>query len=55
MGARTPDWVVYLCWKLGESEIMYYHARHSGYAGRKPLSAALAAAVSEDEFERSCV
>lgn len=46
---------VYLCWKLGEPEIMYYHERDAGYAGRKPLAAALASAASDDEFERSCV
>lgn len=46
---------VYLCWKLGEPEIMYYHERDAGYAGRKPLAAALASVASDDEFERSCV
>jgi hypothetical protein len=45
---------VYLCWQLGEPEIRFYHERDSGYAGRKPLAAALVPEVSQDEFERSC-
>jgi len=28
---------VYLCWKLGEGDIGYYHEVHGGYGGRKPL------------------
>jgi hypothetical protein len=28
---------VYLCWKLGEGDIGYYHDVHAGYGGRKPL------------------
>ncbi len=29
---------VYLCWKLGEERIQYWHGIHEGFAGRKPLS-----------------
>jgi hypothetical protein len=29
--------MVYLCWKLGESEIQWWHETDTGYAGRKPL------------------
>ena len=29
--------VVYLCWKLGESEIRFWHEVEDGYAGRQPL------------------
>lgn len=29
--------LVYLCWKLGEGDIGYYHELHGGYGGREPL------------------
>jgi len=36
-----PHWrrgrEVYLCWKLGEERINYWHDIDSGYAGRQPL------------------
>lgn len=28
---------VYLCWKLGEDRIRFYHRQDQGFAGRKPL------------------
>jgi hypothetical protein len=28
---------VYLCWKLGEEHIGYWHGMEEGFAGRKPL------------------
>ena len=28
---------VYLCWKLGEYRIRFYHRQDEGFAGRKPL------------------
>ena len=28
---------VYLCWKLGEDRIRFYHRQDEGFAGRKPL------------------
>ncbi|HLI30136.1 MAG TPA: DUF2203 domain-containing protein [Terriglobia bacterium] len=30
---------VYLCWKLGERRIEYWHGIDEGFAGRKPLDA----------------
>ncbi len=29
--------IVYLCWKLGEADIRWWHEVHSGYADRQPL------------------
>ncbi|HET7771495.1 MAG TPA: DUF2203 domain-containing protein [Chloroflexota bacterium] len=34
---HREDRVVYLCWKLGEDEIRYWHELHTGFAGRQPL------------------
>ncbi len=31
------DRVVYLCWKLGEPTVAYWHDLDAGYAGRQPL------------------
>ncbi|HEY7879147.1 MAG TPA: DUF2203 domain-containing protein [Gemmatimonadaceae bacterium] len=28
---------VYLCWRLGESAVEYWHELEAGYAGRQPL------------------
>jgi hypothetical protein len=28
---------VYLCWELGEPEVMFWHETTTGYAGRQPL------------------
>lgn len=28
---------VYLCWKLGEDRIRYYHRQNEGFAGRRPI------------------
>jgi hypothetical protein len=28
---------VFLCWRLGEDDVEYYHGEHSGFGGRKPL------------------
>jgi hypothetical protein len=30
--------IVYLCWKLDEDEIGYWHEIEAGFAGRKPLT-----------------
>ena len=31
--------VVFLCWKLGESEVQYWHELDAGFMGRQPLLA----------------
>ncbi len=28
---------VWLCWKAGEDEVKFWHAKNEGFAGRKPL------------------
>jgi len=35
MDGRT----VYLCWMLGEPEVLHWHELDAGFAGRKPLTA----------------
>jgi hypothetical protein len=30
---------VYLCWRLGEPEVLYWHDLEAGFAGRQPLTA----------------
>ena len=29
---------VWLCWKLGEDHVNFWHTRHEGYSGRKPVA-----------------
>ena len=29
---------VYLCWRLGEPEVLHWHELHAGVAGRQPLN-----------------
>ena len=38
--ARRDNRVVYLCWKLGEDHIAFWHERDSGFGGRQPLDGA---------------
>jgi hypothetical protein len=33
MGSRS----VFLCWRLGEPEVAFWHELNAGYAGRQPL------------------
>ena len=35
--ARIDNQAVYLCWKLGEDRIRFYHRRDEGFSGRKPI------------------
>lgn len=35
--AMRFDEPVYLCWKLGEPEVLYWHGTHEGFRGRKLL------------------
>lgn len=35
--------LVYLCWKLGEPEVLHWHELDAGFAGRQPLTADIGA------------
>lgn len=37
---------VYLCWKLGETEITHWHEVHAGFSGRQPIATLNAPAKS---------
>ncbi len=34
---RLGEETVLLCWKMGESEIQYWHTMESGFSGRQPI------------------
>jgi len=35
--SRINDEDVYLCWRLGEDRIRFYHRQDEGFTGRKPI------------------
>ena len=35
--ARLNDEDVYLCWRVGEDRIRFYHRQDEGFTGRKPI------------------
>jgi hypothetical protein len=37
--AMIDDRLVYLCWKLGEPEVLYWHELEAGFGGRQSLVA----------------
>jgi hypothetical protein len=37
--SRVGDRTVYLCWRLGEPAVQYWHETNSGFAGRQPIEA----------------
>ncbi len=44
----------YLCWQLGEPEVLHWHSREGGYEDRRPLAAGVTAAdVSTAEFDQN--
>ena len=45
--AQMDDRVVYLCWKLGEPEVLHWHELDAGFSGRQSLTAG--SAVAEDD------
>jgi len=44
---------IYLCWKLGEPEVLHWHELDAGFDGRQPLAAATVPGedVPEDNIE----
>lgn len=44
---------VYLCWKLGEPEVMFWHEIDAGFAGRKPFELETAESSGGDATEGS--
>ncbi len=43
--------IVYLCWKLGEPEVQYWHDLESGFRGRQPLLADVGAQDDSPEAQ----
>jgi hypothetical protein len=37
--SQMDDRIVFLCWKLGEPEVLYWHELNGGYSGRQSLVA----------------
>lgn len=37
--ARLGGRIVFLCWRMGEPEITFWHEVDAGFAGRKPVAA----------------
>jgi hypothetical protein len=40
---------VWLCWKIGEDKIKFWHGKNEGFLGRKPLS--VKGSYNEDKLE----
>lgn len=34
---EVDDRPVFLCWRLGENDVAWYHDQHAGFSSRKPL------------------
>ena len=45
--SQMDDRIVYLCWKLGEPEVLYWHELDAGFAGRQSLAAGTAIGEGE--------
>ena len=45
--------VVYLCWKLDETEVAHWHEIDGGFAGRQPLTAGSVAGGESPDAEES--
>lgn len=36
--ARADETELFLCWRLGEAQVQYWHGVDEGYTGRKPIT-----------------
>ncbi len=43
--------LVYLCWKLGEKDIVFWHELDEGFSGRRPLTADSLAGGSDEGYD----
>ena len=43
--------VVYLCWRLGEPEVLHWHEIDGGFAGRQPLTAGAVSDFGDEQGE----
>jgi hypothetical protein len=43
--------IVYLCWRLGEPEVLHWHELDAGFAGRQPLTADSVAGEFDPGFD----
>ena len=48
---RRENRKIYLCWKLGEERVLYWHGMEEGFAGRKPLDESQSKSESEPSLE----
>lgn len=46
--SQMDDRIVYLCWKLGEPEVLHWHELDAGFSGRQTLTAAAGTTVVGD-------
>lgn len=44
--SRMDGKPIYLCWQLGEPEVLHWHSKNAGFAGRQPLPMAVGAGGS---------
>ena len=44
--SRMDGKPIYLCWQLGEPEVLHWHSKNAGFSGRQPLPMAVGAGGS---------
>jgi hypothetical protein len=48
--AQMDGRIVYLCWRLGEPEILHWHELEAGFAGRQSLTAGVSEGGSSEGY-----